>query len=116
MDERFNDVVKRLEEFRKQRDWEQFHDPKNLAEAISIEASELLEKFLWKNVNESRELPEEKIKDIREEVADIFNFLVYFCLELDIDLFEEVKKKIEKNAKKYPVDKSKGKADKYTEL
>ncbi len=63
--------------FRNERDWAQFHDPKNLAEALSIEAGELLENFLWKTIGQSKNLPEEELKKVKEEIADIFIFLTY---------------------------------------
>ena len=98
------------------RDWAQFHDPKNLAEAISIEAGELLENYLWKTTEQSRNFTQEDLKNIKEEVADIFIFLTYLCEEHKINLLEVVEQKIDKNEKKYPVDKAKGSSKKYTNL
>jgi len=102
--------------FRNERDWAQFHDPKNLAEALSIEAGELLENFLWKTTEQSRNLTAEELKNVKEELADIFIFLTYLSEEYKIDLFNEVEKKIVHNAAKYPVEKAKGSAKKYTML
>ena len=102
--------------FRNERDWAQFHDPKNLAEAVSIEAGELLENFLWKTTEQSRKLAEEELKNVKEELADIFIFLTYISEEYKIDLLAEVEKKIAKNAAKYPIEKSKGSSKKYTDL
>ena len=102
--------------FRNERDWAQFHDPKNLAEAISIEAGELLENFLWKNVEKSKNLTEEELINVKHEIADIFVFLTYLCHEFKIDLLKEVEKKIAVNEAKYPVEKSKGSSRKYTDL
>ncbi len=102
--------------FRNERDWEQFHDPKNLAEALSIEAGELLENFLWKTTEQSRKLSPEELKNVKEEMADIFIFLSYLSEEYKIDLLKEVESKIAHNAAKYPVEKAKGSAKKYTEL
>jgi NTP pyrophosphatase (non-canonical NTP hydrolase) len=102
--------------FRNERDWAQFHDPKNLAEALSIEAGELLENFLWKTTEQSRKLTAEELKNVKEELADIFIFLTYLCEEFKIDLLKEVKKKIDINAAKYPVGKAKGSNKKYTDL
>jgi len=112
----YEDVKTALLKFREERDWNQFHDPKNLAEAISIEAGELLEVFLWKTKEEATNLNNKDKESVREEVADIFNFLVYLCIEQDIDIFEVSLKKIEDNRRKYPVTKSLGTAKKYKEL
>ncbi len=102
--------------FRNERDWAQFHDPKNLAEALSIEAGELLENFLWKTTEQSRKLSPEELKNVKKEMADIFIFLSYLSEEYKIDLLKEVESKIAHNAAKYPVEKAKGSAKKYTEL
>ena len=88
----------------------------NLAEALSIEAGELLENFLWKTIEQSRNLTAEELKNVKEELADIFIFLTYLSEEYQIDLLSEVEKKIVKNVAKYPVHKAKGSAKKYTEL
>ena len=110
------DIRQQLLKFRDLRDWKQFHDPKNLAEAISIEAGELLEHFLWKTVEESKNLPEEDLSKISQEIADIFIFLLYLSTELQIDLLESVKGKIELNDKKYPAEKARGTSKKYQNL
>ncbi len=109
-------IQKKIISFRNERDWAQFHDPKNLAEALSIEAGELLENFLWKNTEQSRNLTAEELKNVKEELADIFIFLTYLSEEYKIDLLTEVEKKIAQNEAKYPVHKAKGSAKKYTEL
>ncbi len=109
-------IQKKIISFRNERDWAQFHDPKNLAEALSIEAGELLENFLWKTTEQSRNLTEEELKNVKEELADIFIFLTYLSAEYKIDLLKEVEDKIAHNAAKYPVEKAKGSAKKYTEL
>jgi len=109
-------IQKKIISFRNARDWAQFHDPKNLAEALSIEAGELLENFLWKTTEQSRNLTAAELKNIKEELADIFIFLTYLCNEYKIDLLKEVEKKIALNEAKYPVDKAKGSNRKYTEL
>ena len=109
-------VIKKIIKFRDDRDWKQFHDPKNIAEAISIEAAELQEIFLWMTTEESRSLPDEKVQKVREEAADIFIFLTYLCNHFDIDILEAVKNKIEKNNRKYPVQKAKGSSKKYTDI
>jgi NTP pyrophosphatase (non-canonical NTP hydrolase) len=87
-------LQKKILDFRNERDWAQFHDPKNLAEAISIEAGELLENFLWKTIDQSKNLSEEQLNNIKQEVADIFIFLTYLCHEFKIDLLKEVEKKM----------------------
>ena len=102
--------------FRNARDWAQFHDPKNLAEALSIEAGELLENFLWKTTQQSRNLSEEGLKNVKEEFADIFIFITYLSEEYKIDLLKEVEKKIAVNEKRYPVEKAKGSSKKYSAL
>jgi NTP pyrophosphatase (non-canonical NTP hydrolase) len=109
-------IQKKIISFRNERDWSQFHDPKNLAEALSIEAGELLENFLWKTTEQSRSLSAEELKNVKEELADIFIFLTYLSEEYKIDLLTEVEKKVAVNEAKYPVDKAKGSAKKYTEL
>ncbi len=109
-------IQEKILAFRNERDWAQFHDPKNLAEAISIEAGELLENFLWKTTEQSRNLSPEELKNVKEELADIFIFLTYLSEEYKIDLFKEVESKIAQNAAKYPVEKAKGSAKKYTVL
>jgi NTP pyrophosphatase (non-canonical NTP hydrolase) len=112
----FNDIRQMVISFRNERDWAQFHDPKNLAEALSIEAGELLENFLWKTTEQSRNLTAEELKNVKEELADIFIFLTYLSEEYRIDLLREVENKIVQNKTKYPAHKAKGSAKKYTEL
>ena len=116
MKDRFQTLKEKILEFRQARDWEQFHDPKNLAEAISIEAGELLANFLWKDVEGGRRLSESELGNAREEAADILIFLTYLSEELGFDLMEAAFDKVKKNGEKYPVDKSKGSSRKYTEL
>ena len=106
-------IQKKIISFRNERDWAQFHDPKNLAEALSIEAGELLENFRWKTTEQSRNLSPEELKNVKEELSDIFIFLTYLSEEYRIDLFLEVENKIAHNAVKYPVEKAKGSAKKY---
>jgi len=107
-------IQQKIIAFRNERDWAQFHDPKNLAEALSIEAGELLENFLWKTTEQSRNLTPEERKNVKEELADIFIFLTYLSEEYKIDLFKEVENKIAQNVVKYPVEKAKGSAKKYS--
>ncbi|MFN8369497.1 MAG: nucleotide pyrophosphohydrolase [Bacteriovoracaceae bacterium] len=107
-----------LNNFAKVRDWEQFHTPKNLSVALSVEASELLELFQWLSDSEIKEVTNnpEKMKKINEEVADVAIYLIRFCSILNIDLEQAILAKIEKNGKKYPLDKAKGSNKKYTEF
>ncbi len=109
-------IQKKIISFRNDRDWAQFHDPKNLAEALCIEAGELLENFLWKTTERSRHLSMEELKNVKEELADIFIFLTYLSEEYKIDLLAEVERKIAINNTKYPIEKSKGSSKKYSAL
>ena|SRR5215211_2612713 len=97
------------------RDWEQFHSPKNLAMALSVEVSEIVEHFQWLTEEESRNLPPEKLAEIREEIGDVMIYLTEFADKLDIDPVEAAKSKVTINGQKYPADLVKGKASKYTE-
>lgn len=112
----FKDVMKRILDFRDKRDWQQFHDPKNLAAAVAIESAELQEVFLWSKVEESRKIAAEKKQKISQELADIFIFSLLFAHETGIDIEKAILEKIELNDKKYPVEKSKGTSKKYREL
>lgn len=106
-------ITEKLLKFRDERDWKQFHDSKNLAAAISIEAAELNELFLWKDVEESEQVDPNKIK---EELADILAFAFLLAEKHSFDIKEIILDKINKNAQKYPVSKAKGTAKKYTDL
>jgi NTP pyrophosphatase (non-canonical NTP hydrolase) len=103
-------------EFRKSRDWEQFHTPRNLATAISIEASELLEPFRWSSTNEEFEIATAKKIEISHEIADIAILLTLLANDLSIDISTAVEEKLKLNAEKYPIEKSYGSKKKYTEL
>ncbi len=108
-----------LRKFRDDRDWKQFHDPKNLAEAISIEAGELQELFLWKDkekIAKKLQEDEEFRKEVGEELVDVVIFCLNFANAADIDISKILKEKVEKNAKKYSVEKAKGTAVKYNKL
>ena len=105
-----NKIIEALLSFRNERDWEQFHNPKDLALAINVEAGELLELYLWKN---SDEVNKEKVK---EELADIFAYAFLLAEKYQLDIKDIILEKIKKNGEKYPVDKSKGNAKKYNEL
>ena len=110
-----SEIQKRFSEFADERDWNQFHTPKNLAMALSVEASELLEHFQWLSGLESSELSEEKLNQVRQEMADVFLYLIRLADKLDINLEDAVDEKMVLNAKKYPADKVKGSAKKYTD-
>jgi NTP pyrophosphatase (non-canonical NTP hydrolase) len=103
------ELLEKLIKFRDDRNWKQFHTPENLAKSISVEANELLENYQWGSENADMD-------NIKEEVADIFAYLLLLCKELDIDLIEVSKKKIEINNKKYPVEKAFGTSKKYDQL
>lgn len=105
-----DDILDELRKFNKERDWDQFHNGKDLAIALSVEASELLEAFLWK-------APEDASKDkIKEELADVLNYAFQMAERYDLDIKQIMLDKIKKNALKYPVEKAKGSAKKYNEL
>jgi dCTP diphosphatase len=106
----------RLRAFAAVRDWNQFHSPKNLAIALSVEVGELLEHFQWLSDQESLALPDDKLGRIKEEMADVLLYLIRLADVLNVDLIKSAGAKIEANAQKYPVDKSRGSAKKYTEL
>ena len=106
----------KLVEFRDKRDWKQFHNPKDIAQAISIESAELLEHFLWVSQEASHEVVIKNKEEISDELADIFAYLLSFSDISGIDLEEALLRKLEKNNKKYPVEKSKGHATKYDKL
>ena len=110
------ELMQKLREFTKERDWEQFHSPKNLAMALSVEVGELMEHFQWLSEEESRNLSPDRLKKVSEEVADVMIFLTNLADKLGIDLIETAKDKVSKNREKYPVEKVKGKALKYTEV
>jgi NTP pyrophosphatase (non-canonical NTP hydrolase) len=117
MEDRLSNLSKKALQFRDARDWKQFHDPKNLAEAISIESGELLENFLWiKNTDKSYDLDSRKLEDVKEEIADIMIYLIYICESLKIDLPKAVENKLDLNGRKYPIEKAKGSSKKYKEL
>jgi NTP pyrophosphatase (non-canonical NTP hydrolase) len=104
-----------LRAFAAERDWDQFHSPKNLAIALSVEASELLEHFQWLTEEQSRTLSTEKTKEVAEEMADVLIYLVRLGDKMGIDLLREAKEKIDVNAKKYPAETVRGSSRKYTE-
>ena len=105
-----NEILEKLREFNTERDWDQFHNGKDLAVALSIEASELLEAFLWKQPQDAS--PEK----VREELADVLNYAFQMADKYGFDIKQIMLEKLQKNAEKYPVSKAKGSAKKYNEL
>ena len=99
-----------IHDFTVERDWDQFHNGKDLAMALSIEASELLEAFLWKDADKV------KVDKVKEELADVFNYAFLIAEKYNLNVREIILQKLQKNAEKYPVEKAKGSAKKYTEF
>ena len=108
-------LKQRLREFAEARDWEQFHSPKNLSMALSAEVAEILEHFQWLTEQQSQNLPQEKLNEVETELADTLIYLIRLADKLDIDLLEAADKKLKLNEEKYPAEKVRGSAKKYTE-
>tara|TARA_Y100000389_G_scaffold200534_1_gene241174 strand:+ start:1068 stop:1418 length:351 start_codon:yes stop_codon:yes gene_type:complete len=108
-----NNIQNQLQNFASERDWEQFHTPKNIAMALSVECSELVEIFQWLNPEESKLPDKMQLELINNEVADIAMYLLRFCDLLDLNLENAIQEKLVKNAEKYPINLSKGNAKKY---
>ena len=102
-------VLERIDKFNKDRDWDKFHTPSNLAKSISIEANELLECFQW-NDNEYN------VEDVKEELADVMNYCIQMAQVLNVDIIDIINAKMDKTEKKYPVEKAKGISTKYNKL
>lgn len=110
------DLMRRIDSFAQERDWEQFHTPKNLTMALTVEAAELLEIFQWlPDSQRVQEMSEANRKAVEHEVADIMTYLLRFCSVANIDPLAAVEEKLLLNAKKYPVDLVRGKSNKYTD-
>jgi len=105
-----------LRQFAEERDWDQFHSPKNLSMALSVEAAEIVEHFQWLTEEQSKNLSQDKLEKVGNELADTFIYLIRLADKLGIDLLAATENKIEINQGKYPVGKAKGNAKKYTEL
>jgi NTP pyrophosphatase (non-canonical NTP hydrolase) len=105
-----------LRRFASDRDWDQFHSPKNLAIALSVEAAELLEHFQWILDTDSSSLAQDRHAKVREEIADVLLYLVRLADKLNIDLLAAATEKLQINAAKYPVEKARGSSKKYTEF
>lgn len=108
--DKLQDIAFKLRKFSEERDWDQFHDPKNLALALSIEAAELNECFLWKKPEEA------KLEKVKEELADVFLYAISLADKYGFDIHQICTDKIGLNAIKYPIEKAKGSAKKYSEL
>ena len=107
--ERLEELKNRIDKFNKDRDWDQFHTPSNLAKSICIEASELLECFQWSDTNYD-------IENVKEELADVMNYCIQMSQVLGVDIIDIINDKMDKTEKKYPVDKAKGVSTKYNKL
>ena len=109
-------VLSRIRQFRDERDWRKFHDPKNLATSISIEAAELLELFQWKTGAEATRYAAENKEKVADEMADVAIYLLELADIVGVDLLQAIDAKLTKNAAKYPVEKARGVATKYTDF
>jgi NTP pyrophosphatase (non-canonical NTP hydrolase) len=109
-------LTHQLSQFAQERDWEQFHSPKNLASALVVEAGELLEHFQWVTEKQSRELPADQRAAVSEEVADVLLYLLQLASALGIDPIQAAQSKLAANALKYPVDRARGTSKKYDQL
>lgn len=109
-------IIQDIIKFRDERDWKQFHDPKNMAISIILEASELLEHFQWKTKTEVEKYILENKEDIEDEIADIAIYLFELADNLKVDIIPAMQRKLHKNSQKYPVEKARGKHTKYTRL
>ncbi|MFA5135846.1 MAG: nucleotide pyrophosphohydrolase [Patescibacteria group bacterium] len=118
VNKKYEHIIRKIQKFRDERDWLQFHNPKDVALALSIETSELLELFLWKNKKEIEDYVKDRQshEEITGEIADIFTFAFELAEVLGIDIDAAIAEKLKKNQKKYPVEKSKGKHTKWTKL
>jgi NTP pyrophosphatase (non-canonical NTP hydrolase) len=111
-----DELIKKLRKFASDRDWEQFHSPKNISMALAVEAAEILEHFQWLTEEQSRNLDPETLNKVKQEIGDVQIYLARLADKLGISPLEAALKKLKKNAEKYPPEKSKGTAKKYTEL
>ncbi len=109
------DLRSKITAFIEERDWEQFHSPKNLAMALSVEVAEIVEHFHWLTEEQSRTLPPEKLVEVREKIGDVMMYLTELAEKLGVDPVEAAKAKLEINGRKYPAALVRGKASKYTE-
>ena len=110
------ELAQTLKDFAEVRDWDQYHSPKNLAMALSVEVSEIVEHFQWLTEEESFNLPPNKLDELKEEIGDVMIYLVRLSDKLGIDPLKAAKEKIHVNERKYPIEKAKGSAKKYNEI
>jgi len=110
------ELIQKLREFARERDWDQFHSPKNLAMALAVEVAELMEHLQWLTEDQSRNLDEKTLDKIKEEIGDTQIYLARLADQLGIDPLLAAKEKLLKNVEKYPIEKAKGSAKKYTNL
>lgn len=110
------DLTRKIKKFRDERNWKQFHSPKDVAISLVLEASEVLEHFQWKNEEEIKTHLKESRVEIGEELADVFYWVLLMCEDFGIDIKEALDKKLKKNEEKYPIEKAKDKHTKYTKL
>ena len=111
-----NELIKRIIAFRDNRDWKKFHNPKDLALSLVLEATEVMEHFQWKSNKEMEKYVVEKKNEIGEELADVLYWVLLISYDLKIDILDALEKKLQKNEEKYPVDEAKGKHTKYNKL
>lgn len=111
-----NELIELVIKFRDERDWKQFHNPKDMAISLSLEASEFLEHFQWKNAEEISKYVKTHKVELSDELADVLIWVLTISHDLNIDIHEAITNKVKKNAKKYPVSKAKGKHIKYTDF
>ena len=116
MTDPLRDLRDELRAFAAERDWDQFHSPRNLATALAVEAAELLEPFQWLTDEQSRSLPPDTRAAVEEEIADVLRYLVRLADKLDVDLAAAARAKIVRNGEKYPVEKARGSSRKYDAL
>lgn len=116
MADSLGDLQDALDAFVEERDWAQFHTPKNLAMAVAIEAAEIMEHFQWRTGEESYSLPPEKLAEVAAEIGDVLMYLLGLGRVLDIDIIAAARDKLVVNREKYPVEKAKGRATKYVDL
>jgi dCTP diphosphatase len=111
-----HELKTKIKSFIEERDWQQFHSPKNMSMNIATEAAELMELFLWVDCNQSKDEFEKKQTDIEQEIADVAIAVFNFCARMNIDLTQAIEEKMKLNGQRYPVEKAKGNTKKYTEL
>jgi NTP pyrophosphatase (non-canonical NTP hydrolase) len=112
----FKKLTQKIIQFRDNRDWKQFHNPKDVALSLVLEATEVLEHFQWKNGKDLEEYVSKNKEEISEEIADVLYWILLISHDLDIDIKKALERKLEINDKKYPVEKAKGKSTKYNKL